>query len=137
MKHRRGSAVKNGPLSEIYGRKVMMSTKAVRATENTMRETRSGMVFYANEFEQNPGVEVPHRKPDFNPIGRNLADLVSAKQTVMAKLLAGRNGLDENDIADHLFGCDFSELSKTAAGLLIEYLEDRAVNLKTPLRLAG
>ena len=66
-------------------------------------------------------------------------DQVSARQIEIARALASEVGVDERQLALEVFDCEFLELSKRAASLLIRYLEDtRTCDLASlNMRLAG
>lgn len=115
----------------------MISVKELDMNRFEDSHETTARVIYPNSFEEGRRAGVERRKFELNPMAQNLGDLVSAKQSGMAKFLAEFAGLDENEVCDDLFGCEFSELSKTAAVFLIEHLGDRASVLKSRLRLAS
>ncbi|NNE65509.1 MAG: hypothetical protein HKN33_03000 [Pyrinomonadaceae bacterium] len=57
-------------------------------------------------------------------MARTFGDQVSARQIEIARALASKVGIDERELALEVFDCEFLELSKRAAALLIRYLED-------------
>ncbi len=77
------------------------------------------------------------RQKNFNPMARSLYDLVSAKQIQIARVLASAKSLCANAAAEDLFDCELGELSKTAAQILIDHLENSATKQEARLRLAG
>ncbi len=73
----------------------------------------------------------------FNPMARSLYDLVSAKQIQIARVLATAKDLCANGVAEELFDCELNELSKSAAQILIDHLENAVQAKESRLKMAG
>ena len=74
-----------------------------------------------------------------HPQARYFGDLISSKQIQMAGSLSRSAGIDENDFAQKIFDCEIGELSKLAAEILIEKLEETVLGSESlnELRLTG
>lgn len=70
------------------------------------------------------GSAVPEDDFPANPVARNLADLVTAKQLGMIRAIAREIGIDPDEECEAVMHCRTDELSKRAASSLIQHLQE-------------
>ncbi len=74
-----------------------------------------------------------------NPIAKSLSDLVTAKQLGMIRAISREIGIDADEESNQVMSCRTDELSKRAASILIQHLQDLQQNQVSdaPMRRAG
>lgn len=106
---------------------------------STMRENAVGKVVRPRAFSQSETARADSTEALPCPQARHLGELITAKQIQISGRLGDETGTDCNLVAGELFDCEVGELSRPAAEVLIEVLENKAKDsrFRQQLRLTG
>jgi len=84
-----------------------------------------------------PEIHSERTEESFRAEATSIADLISYRQLREIKALASESGVDADEQAERSFGVSVSELSREAAGRLIELIREPAYGPRAAVQMAG